>query len=83
LIIADKIDLLEIVEFVNLVEPWDSQIELDGSEPTRTATGKYFQGYRFSGQFYQEELDLRHFPFQSISLPLTIETRPAIFLHGI
>lgn len=79
LIIANKIHLLEIVEFVNLVEPWDSQIELDGSEPTKTSTGKYFQGYRFSGQFYQEDLDLRHFPFQSISLPLTIETRPASF----
>lgn len=79
LIKANNIDLLEIVEFVNLVKPWDSQIELDGSEPTLTSQGKYFQGYRFSGQFYQEDIDLRRFPFQSISLPLTIETRPASF----
>jgi hypothetical protein len=79
LIESNNIDLAEIVEFINLVEPWDSQIELDGSEPTLTSQGRYFQGYRFSGKFYQEEMDLRRFPFQSISLPLTMETRPASF----
>jgi hypothetical protein len=52
---------------------------LDGSEPTITSTGKYFQGYRFSAQCYQEELDLRRFPFHSINLPLAMETRPAPF----
>ena len=79
LIESNNINLNEIVEFVNLVEPWDSQIELDGSEPRLTSQGKYFQGYRFSGQFYQEDMDLRRFPFQSISLPLIVETRPASF----
>jgi hypothetical protein len=82
IITKNNINLTEMVEFVNQVESWDSQIELDSSKPDRLADGRYLQLFRFSARFYDDNENLRAFPFESLSLPLIIETRPTIFSVG-
>jgi len=82
MIAKNNIDLKSIVEFVNQVEAWDSKIELDSSQPDRLPDGRYLQLFRFSARFYDDKESLQAFPFQSLSLPLILETRPTIFSVG-
>lgn len=79
LIIKNKIPLLELVEIVNHVEAWDSQIQLDSAEPELKPNGNRLQLYRFSAKFYDDSQTLKSFPFQQLELPIIIETRPSIF----
>jgi len=79
LIIKNKIPLLELVEIVNQVEAWDSQIQLDSAEPELKPNGNRLQLYRFSAKFYDDSQTLKRFPFQQLELPIIIETRPTIF----
>ena len=79
LIIKNKIPLLELVEMVNQVEAWDSQIQLDSAEPELKPNGNRRQLYRFSAKFYDDSQTLKRFPFQQLELPIIIETRPTIF----
>jgi hypothetical protein len=74
---AEKIPLDQIVEFTNVVEETNLTETLDTAEPLFLAKeGHYYQLVRFSGRFYVNDLDLRRYPFVSIELPLTIETKP-------
>ena len=79
LIIKNKIPLLELVEMVNQVEAWDSEIQLDSAEPELKPNGNRLQLYRFSAKFYDDSQALKRFPFQQLELPIIIETRPTIF----
>jgi len=79
LIIKNKIPLLELVEIVNQVEAWDSQIQLDSAEPELKPNGNRLQLYRFSAKFYDDSQTLKRFPFQQLELPIIIEARPTIF----
>ena len=78
LIIKNKIPLLELVEMVNQVEVWDSQIQLE-SGPELKPNGNRLQIYRFSAKFYDDSQTLKRFPFQQLELPIIIETRPTVF----
>jgi hypothetical protein len=82
IITKNNINLTEIVEFVNQVDSWDSKIEPDSSKPDKLADGRYLQLFRFSARFYDDDENLRAFPFESLNLPLIIETRPTIFAVG-
>jgi len=79
LIVKNKIPLLELVEMVNQVEAWDSQIQLDSAEPELKPNGNRLQLYRFSAKFYDDLQTLKRFPFQKLELPIIIETRPTVF----
>ena len=68
-----------LVEFDNQVEMWDSLIEAETPEPVRSADGRYSQMFRFSAIFYIPSLDLHNSPFDTIVLPIVLETRPDLF----
>ena len=75
----EQIPVLEMVEFINQVERWDANIEADSEEPERTNDGRYLQLFRFSGRFYDDQQNLSQFPFESLELPITIESRANSF----
>lgn len=68
-----------LVEFNNQVETWDGQIETETPEPELAPDGSRTQLFRFSARFYIDDLDLHDSPFETIQLPLVLETRPDAF----
>jgi len=79
---ADRIPINQLVELVNQVETYDSNLEMDNNEPQRLKDGRYLQLFRFSSKFYDEQQNLRNFPFERIELPISIEIRPSQFSMG-
>ncbi|SKA11471.1 hypothetical protein SAMN02745126_03621 [Enhydrobacter aerosaccus] len=73
-----KMAAIDLVRFQNLVNPWDSTVELLTRQPARLADGKVFQGYRFVGTFYSNDIDFAHFPFGQVTLSVVIEPRIGI-----
>jgi hypothetical protein len=69
----------QMVEFANQVEVWDSQIEAETADPQRAENGNFYQLFRFSARFYIDTIDERHSPFETVVLPVVIETRPRQF----
>ena len=69
------------LNWINQVDRWDSKLEPVYPNPIRMADGRYHQSFRFSGQFYVDELDFRSYPFHSIHLPLVLELSETI-AHG-
>ena len=61
------------LRFVNNVDRHDLELELEPSRPVVDSDGLYIQWLKFSGRFVANELDLRRFPFETISLPVEIE----------
>jgi hypothetical protein len=73
------IAVARMVEFINQVETWDSEIEAETPEPVLESDGSRTQTFRFSARFYIDALDVHDSPFETIELPLILETRPEIF----
>ena len=69
----------QMVEFANQVEAWDSRIERESADAQRFADGSFYQLFRFSSRFYIDMIDERHSPFETVVLPVVIETRPEAF----
>lgn len=69
----------QMVEFPNQVESWDSVIQPETADPNRTRDGRHYQLFRFSARFYIDTIDERHSPFETVVLPVVIETRPEQF----
>jgi hypothetical protein len=82
LIEADQIPITKLVELVNQVETYDSNLEVDSNAPQRLPEGRYLQLYRFSAKFYDDHQNLRNFPFENLELPITVELRPSQFSMG-
>ncbi|MFM7266296.1 MAG: hypothetical protein ACKOZW_12045 [Cyanobium sp.] len=79
LIQSAKIPYDRLVEFDNQVELWDSVVEAETPEPVRLADGRYSLMFHFSARFYIPTLDLHNSPFDTIVLPVVLETRPDLF----
>lgn len=82
LIDSNQIPISELVELTNQVQSYDSRIEADGNEPKQLPGGRYLQLFRFSSKFYDDQQNLRNFPFESLELPISIEVRPSAFSMG-
>jgi len=82
LIEANQIPITELVELVNQVESYDAQLEPDSNEPQRLEGGRYLQLFRFSSKFYDDQQNLRPFPFETLELPIDLEVRPSQFSMG-
>ena len=71
---------LEIINVVNLEN--DINPETSRITPLREVQsyedGTYGQGFLYTGEFYIDNLDLRRFPFNSISLPVVLEVEDPI-----
>jgi hypothetical protein len=76
---AEKIDPDQLVEVVNNIIGYDFNVETDNAEPLERPDGSRYQLFRFSGSFYIDDLNLRHSPFNQLSLPLLFEIRPQSF----
>ena len=72
----NKIALKTMVEFANQIEESSLVIEPEPGQPTKLPGNLSYQLFRMSGKFYIDNLTLQQSPFQTIALPLTIETRP-------
>jgi hypothetical protein len=81
---AEAIATDHLVEIVNNVEGYDMHVTVDPEKPLRVEGDTFYQLFRFSGHFYIDDLNLRHSPFNQLSLPLFFEIRPQVFaLDGV
>ncbi len=76
---AVKAEPKDIVELVNSTMGADLMIEADLAEPELRPDGLRYQLFRFSGSFYSDDINLRKYPFNLLSLPIIIEVRPPSF----
>ncbi len=76
---ANKIEAERMVEVVNNIVGYDFAVDPEYPEPQLRADGTRHQSYRFSGSFYVDDINLRDSPFNLLSLPLIVETRPIAF----
>ncbi|MCH2184236.1 hypothetical protein MK280_00025 [Myxococcota bacterium] len=82
--VQDLMDLKKLspeglVRLSNRVEIWDSVIEPVTDAPVMLSAGRYYQRYRFSSRFYDDEIEFRRDPFGKIVLPIIIEVAPPSF----
>jgi hypothetical protein len=66
----------QFIEFANQVEAWDSRIEEEIADAQRLKDGPHYELFRFSARFYIDTIDERHSPFETVVLPVVVETRP-------
>ena len=63
----------DLVRLSNRVEIWDSLFEPVTAEPRMLSGGRYYQRYRFSSRFYDDEIEFRRDPFGEVNLPVVVE----------
>jgi hypothetical protein len=63
----------DLVRLANRVEIWDSLFEPLTTEPRLLSGGRYYQRYRFSSRFYDDEIEFRRDPFGEVNLPVVVE----------
>ena len=68
---------LELFRLVNGIESWDSTLEVSTPSPGRLPGGRFYQRYRFSSRFYDDQIEFRRDPFDSLRLPIIIEIAPS------
>ena len=71
-----KISPDRLLRLVNQIESWDSTFEPISEEPVSLSAGRYYQRYRFSSRFYDDEINFRRDPFDSLILPIVAEVAP-------
>ena len=72
----ESISALELIRLPNRIEIWDSLFEATSEEPIELSAGRFYQLYRFSSRFYDDDILLHRDPFDSLSLPIVIEIGP-------
>jgi hypothetical protein len=73
----EHLDPLAVVDFMNQVEDWNSQVVPDFSQPVQRPDGTWYQSFRFSSLFDVRTIDLRKYPFGSLQLPIVLQVVPA------
>ena len=68
----------KMFEFQNRIDDFEFLLEPVHTEIKRKADGSYYQRFRFSGHFYIQEIDFRHYPFLSMTLPIEVELSEAL-----
>ena len=71
----DGLQPQQLVDFVNQVSDWEGEIVADNSRPVQRGD-RWFQSYRFSKHFYLHALNLHRYPFNDLTLPLTLQVNP-------
>lgn len=71
----EQIEPIELFEITNQVDEWDSKFRSVTDKPTKLPNGNYYYNIRFSGHFYIPDLNLRRSPFESLQLPIIIESQ--------
>lgn len=70
----EQIEPIELLEITNQVNESDSTFRSVTDKPTKLPNGNYYYNIRFSGHFYIPNLNLRRSPFESLQLPIIIES---------
>lgn len=70
----------QIIHFTNLVDDWDSRLESGIEKAVRLPDGRHYQKFRFSGYFNANGVDYHKYPFQRVSLPISIELSDIVSL---
>ncbi len=65
-----------LIRLVNQIESWDSTFEPVTDQPISLSAGRYYQRYRFSSRFYDDEINFHRDPFDSLILPIVTEIAP-------
>ncbi len=63
----------QLIKLVNQIESWDSTFETMTDQPVSLSAGRYYQRYRFSSRFYDDEINFHRDPFDSLILPIVAE----------
>ena len=66
----------QLVRLANRVEIWDSTFEPMTETPRELSAGRFYQRYRFSSRFYDDEIAFHRDPFDEVNLPVIIEVAP-------
>ena len=74
---SSNLELVDVVSLENDINPETSQITALRDVQVYE-DGTYGQGFLYTGEFYIDNLDLRRFPFNSISLPVVLEVEDPI-----
>ncbi|NDC35197.1 MAG: hypothetical protein EBZ51_07385 [Synechococcaceae bacterium WB9_2_112] len=69
----------QLIEFPNNIISYDFLVIPTQNAPKSLANGSHEQTFRFSGNFWTEELDFKHFPFQRLEIPIRLEIAPDDF----
>lgn len=67
---------VQLVDFTNQVEDWDSDLTADQPAPV-LRNGLWKQSFHFSRRFYLHRINLNRYPFNGLDLNLTIQVTPA------
>ena len=65
-----------LISLLNRVEIWDSTFEPVTDHPVELSAGRYYQRYRFSSRFYDDEIEFHRDPFDEVNLPIVLEIAP-------
>ena len=71
---AEKIEANSIIDLANQIDSWDSKITPLSEKPIKLSNGNYYQQVQFSANFYLPEINLKRFPFETVNLPIILET---------
>lgn len=71
---SNEISPGEMISIANQLDTWDSDIQGLDDEPIRLPNGNYYKQMRFSSHLYMPEINLKRFPFESLQLPVILET---------
>ena len=71
---ANKVDSSNMISIANQLDTWDGDIQGLTEDPIRLPNGNYYQQLRFSAYLYIPEINLKRFPFESVQLPVILET---------
>lgn len=74
-LVRDGLQPLQLVDFVNRVDEVDGEIRPDDVSPVRRGD-RWYQSYQFSLRFYLHSLNLHRYPFNRLTLPLTLQINP-------
>ena len=66
---------IDLFEITNQVDDWDSKFRSIANTATRLPNGNFYFQVRFSGNFYIPDLNLKRSPFETLALPIIIETQ--------
>jgi hypothetical protein len=72
---AAGVEPVELLRFQNIVEPWNSLLEPDGELVKLGAN--LGRDYRFTGNFYSDEINFRGYPFGTLPLMLSLVPVPS------
>lgn len=74
----NKVAIDSLVRLKNRIETWDSTLELDTPEPIELSAGRFQQRYTFSSRFYDDDINFRRAPFNTLTLPIVVELMPEV-----